>query len=98
MFRLVRTRDENQVANVDHGSDALAGDEHRIFPIDRIGQRDESPDQAHIPKGNRDLTLRLSFRRNPLDDPAAEEQPLAEKSDGEPNSLDAHNGVVTSDE
>lgn len=92
MFRLVCTRDENQVANVDHGSDALAGDENRIFPIDRISQRDESADQTHVPKGDRDLTLRLSFRSNPLDDPAAEEQPLAEESDGEPDGFGGAHG------
>ncbi len=85
MFRLVCTRDENQVANVDHGSDALTGDENRIFPIDRIGQRDESADQTHVPKGDRDLTFRLPFRSNPLDHPAAEKQPLAEESNGEPD-------------
>lgn len=98
LVRLARARDQHQIANVDHGSDALSCDENRISSIDRIGQRDESADQAHVPKGDRDLTLRLPFRSNPLDHPAAEKQPLAEKSDREPDSLDAHNGVVMSDE
>jgi hypothetical protein len=29
-----------------------------------------------------------------LNHPAAEKQPLAEKSDGEPDGFDAHNGTV----
>ena len=90
MFRLVRARNQHQVANIDDRPDALSGDEDGIFSIDRIGQRDEPADQAHIPKREWDLTRRLFFRGNPLDHPATEKQPLAEKSDGEPDGFDAH--------
>ena len=90
LVRLARARDQHQVANIDDGPDALSCDEDRIYSIDRIGERDEPADQAHVPKRNRDLTLRLFFRGNPLDHPAAEKQPLAEKSDGEPDSFYAH--------
>src|SRR5438270_847162 len=94
---LVRARDQHQVANIDDRPDALSCDEDGISSIDRIGQRDESADQTHVPKRDRDLTLRLFFRGNPLDHPAAEKQSLAEKSDGEPDGFDAHDGTVMRD-
>ena len=90
LVSLASARDQHQVANIDDSPDALSCDEDRVYSIDRIGERDEPADQAHVPKRDRDLTLRLSFRGNPLDHPAAEKQPLAEKSDGEPDSLEAH--------
>src|SRR5580765_5814876 len=88
--RLARAKDQHQLANIDDRSDALSCDEDRIFPIDRIGERDEPAYQAHVPKRDRDLTLRLPFRGNPLDHPSAEKHPLAEKSDAEPDGFDAH--------
>src|SRR5882762_5305382 len=95
--RLARAKDQHQVANIDDRSDALSCDEDRVFPIDRIGECNEPAYQAHVPKRDRDLTLRLFFRGNPLDHPSSEKQPLAKKSDGEPDSLDAHNGTVMRD-
>ena len=98
LVRLARARDQHQVANIDDRPDALSCDEDRISSIDRIGQRDEPADQTHVPERDRDLTLRLPFRGNPLDHPAAEKQPLAEKSDGELDGFcSAHDGDVISD-
>src|ERR1041384_1821414 len=96
LVRLVRARDQHQVANIDNRSNALSCDKNWIFSIDGIGEGDEPADKAHIPKRDRDLALRLFFRGNPLHHPAAEKQPLAQKSDGEPDMLnrDGHHGTV----
>lgn len=92
--RLICARDQHQVANIDDRSDALSCNENRICPIDCIGESDEPADQTHVPKGDRNLTLRLLFRGDPLDHPAAEKQSLAEKSDSQPDRLEAHNETV----
>src|SRR6476660_1609629 len=96
LARLARACNQHQVANIDERPDALSCDEDRIFSIDRIGERDEPADQAHVPKRDRDLTLRLFFGGNPLDHPAAEKQTLPEKSDGKPDMFnrDGHHGAV----
>lgn len=84
---------EHEVAQVDDASDALPGDEDRIFPIDRIGERDEPPDQAHIPEGCGNTTFCMSFRGNPLDDPTHKKGPLSEESDDQPDGIECHGRV-----
>ena len=80
----VRTVNQHEVAKVDDASDTLSGNEDGIQPIDRIGQRNEPPDQTHIPEGRGDPTFCVFLRGNPLDDPTHEKYALPNESDDQP--------------
>lgn len=97
-LRGIRAVDQHEIADVDDGADALSGNEDRIFPVDRIGQRDEASDEAQVPERDRHLAGRTAFRGEPLDNPAAEEQTLAEKSRGNPDGVGCNHNAVTCDE
>lgn len=76
--------DQHEVAEVDKGTDALAGDKDRILPIYGIGQRNESSYKAHVPKTDRNTAFRATLGGKPLYDPPHEKDALTEKSDGHP--------------
>src|SRR3990167_7228190 len=94
---LVRAIDQHEIAHVDDGADALPGNEDGIFPIDGIGKRDEATDEAQVPEGDRHFAGGTAFRGEPLHDPAAEEQALAEKSRGNPDGVETHRERVMGD-
>src|SRR5262245_7878076 len=84
------TTDEVEVARVHEESRGLAEHEHRIPPVDRVGQERHAAAQREIPEVSRDHALALALGRDPLDEKARREERLAEKADAEPELIRGH--------
>lgn len=85
--------DQHEIADVNKGSNTLAGNEDGVLTIDRIGQRDESSYHAEIPKSYWYTTLSAPFGREPLHDPSHEEYALTQKPDREPDVFSIHEEI-----
>src|SRR5262245_41822092 len=78
---------QHEISDVHERTYALPGYKNGIATVDGISQGNQTPDQTHIPKCDRDTALSLSFRRNPLNNPPTKKQSLAQESDGNPYDL-----------
>src|SRR4030095_16223337 len=81
---------EVEIARVHEEPGGLADHEHRIPPVDRVGQERQAAAQGEIPEVSRDDALALALGRNPLDEKARREEGLAEKADAEPELIRGH--------
>ena len=52
---------KHEVSDVDKSTNALTGNENRVFPINSIGQRDEATSKTHVPKSEGDAALSAAF-------------------------------------
>src|SRR5579862_462228 len=82
-----------QVAAVHKQPARLADDEHRVSLVDRIGEHDDPARHAAVPEGDWNDAAAFHLALEPLDDEARGEQPLAGKSDGEPDPFRREQGV-----
>src|SRR4051794_26790043 len=73
--------DQEEIARVDDEPRRLAGDEDRVEPIDRVGEKHDAAAQTAIPERERDHAPAHELALEPLDDEARCEQRLAEKAD-----------------
>src|SRR3990172_9267584 len=84
--------DEVEVARVDEEPRALADDEDRVQPVDRVGeQRDPAADRK-VPERVGHHALLGALRGDPLHEEAAGEERLPEQADAEPNLIRCHRG------
>jgi hypothetical protein len=89
-LRVIRTVNENQISDVHDRSNGLACNKHRIHSVNRVGERDQSADETHVPEGDGDAALRSSLGSDPLNHPTAEKEPLTEEADTDPDCLSTH--------
>ena len=89
-LRVIRTVNESQISEIHHRSDRLSCNKDRVHSVDRIGERDQSADETHVPKGDGDAALRRPLGGDPLNHPTAEEEPLTEESDTDPECFSTH--------
>src|SRR5687768_18362988 len=57
----------------------------RSHSIDGVGERNQPSNQAHIPEGNGNAAFGAPLGGNPLNQPTAEKEPLAEEADTDPD-------------
>src|SRR4051812_5375301 len=75
---------EPQVAAVDEEARGLPHDEYRVALVDGVDQQHAAAGQAQVPEGSRDDALFAPLGGDPLHEEAAEEEGLAEETDGDP--------------
>ena len=93
-----RPSNQDEVSDVHNGADALARDKYRISSMNGVGQRDQPAYQTHIPERDRDLARGGPFGGDPLDDPPAEEQSLAQEPSRNPDAFAGAHEDVDGDE
>src|SRR5256885_2374854 len=84
------TVDEHEVADVDEDAGTLPDDEHRVFFVNCVGERDGAAEERHVPEDDRDVRLAAALRRDPLHDEAPAEDGLPGQADGQPEVLGGH--------
>lgn len=92
-LRVIRTVNEDQISDIHDRSNGLARDKHRIHSVNRVGERDQSADETHVPEGDGDAALRSPLGSDPLNHPPAEEEPLTEEADTDPDGFSHHKAV-----
>lgn len=90
VLRVIRAVNEDQIPEIHHRSNRLSRDKHRIHSVDRIRERDQSADKTHVPEREGDAALGIALRGDPLNHPTAEEEPLTEEADTDPDRFSAH--------
>src|SRR5216684_7795115 len=86
--------DEIEIARVHEKAGGLPDDEHRVPPMEGVGQERHAATQGEIPEGTRDHALALTFGGDPLDEESRREERLAEKSDAEPKLIRSHRPIL----
>src|SRR3989454_4008082 len=86
--------DEIEIARVHEKPGGLPDDEHRVPPMEGVGQERHAAPQGEIPEGTRDHALALTFGGDPLDEESRREERLAEKSDAEPKLIRGHRHIL----
>ena len=85
-----RSMNEDQISDIHHRSNGLSRNKHRVHSVNRIRERDQSADETHVPERNGHSALRGSLRSDPLHHPTAEEEPLTQEADTDPDCLSTH--------
>src|SRR5438105_8567836 len=91
----VSTVDEHEVADINDDAGTLPDDEHRVFFVNCVGERDDAADERHVPEDDRDVRLPAALRSDPLHDEAAAEDGLPGQADREPEVLRGHSSSFT---
>src|SRR6266705_3219540 len=86
--------DEIEIARVHEKAGGLPDDEHRVPPMEGVGQERHAATQGEIPEGTRDHALAMTFGGDPLDEESRREERLAEKSDAEPKLIRGHGHIL----
>lgn len=84
---------EDQISEIHHRSNRLPCNKHRVHSIDRVRERDQSADETHVPERDGDAAFCRSLGGDPLDHPTAEEEPLTEEADTDPDGFSRHKAV-----
>src|SRR5437870_5576449 len=82
--------DEIEIARVHEEPGRLADDEHRVLPMDGVGQKRRAAAHGEIPEEARDDALTLTLGRDPLNEETHREERLTEKTDAEPKLINGH--------
>src|SRR5262249_9618152 len=76
--------DEIEIAQVHEHAERLAGDEHGVAPIERVGEQQQTAGDREEPEGDRNHAAALPFACDPLHEETAGEHQLRNKAEDHP--------------
>ena len=82
--RFLFPENQNQVAEVNYQTQALAKNKNRIHPVNGVEQQAKPPGNAENPETQRDHAFALPFWSNPLDKKSHKKQELGEETENDP--------------
>src|ERR1051325_501148 len=89
------TIDEHEIPGVNDQPENLRDDEHRVFFVNCVGQRDGAAEDREPPEDERDVGLAAALRGDPLHEEARAEDGLPEEAEGEPKRIETHSSSFT---